>query len=139
EAAEKAAAEKASQEVAKKEAEARAQAEARAREEQQRAASAESRRQAAAAASVASATTGFYLPKFAGAQLDSQEFTPMGAERKGNADGSIPAWTGSMRGVPAGLTYRKSGDVYPDPYANDKRLFTITSANMDRYADRLSE
>jgi hypothetical protein len=73
------------------------------------------------------------------AQKLKKELTPMGAERAGNADGSIPAWTGSMRGLPEGLEYSGSGDVYPDPYGDDKLLFTITAANMDKYADKLSE
>ena len=67
------------------------------------------------------------------------ELTPMGSEKAGNADGSIPAWTGSMSGVPAGLSYMGSGDVYPDPYASDKVLYTITAQNMPKYADKLSE
>ena len=73
------------------------------------------------------------------AQKLKKELTPMGAERAGNADGTIPAWTGSMRGLPAGLKYSGSGDVYPDPYADDKVLFTITAKNMEKYADHLSE
>lgn len=67
------------------------------------------------------------------------ELTPMGAEKASNSDGSIPAWTGSMSGVPAGLSYMGSGDVYPDPYANDKILYTVTAQNMARYQDNLSE
>ncbi|MGI4983144.1 MAG: DUF1329 domain-containing protein, partial [Janthinobacterium lividum] len=30
--------------------------------------------------------------------------TPVGAERAGNADGSIPAWTGGLLTMPAGVT-----------------------------------
>lgn len=67
------------------------------------------------------------------------ELTPMGAQKSGNADGSIPAWTGTMNGVPAGLSYMGSGDVYPDPYANDKVLYTVNAQNMSRYENRLSE
>ncbi|MCY4043457.1 MAG: DUF1329 domain-containing protein [Cellvibrionales bacterium] len=67
------------------------------------------------------------------------ELTPMGAEKAGNADGSIPAWTGSMNGVPAGLSYTGSGDVYPDPYGKEKPLFIITAKNMAKYEAKLSE
>jgi hypothetical protein len=67
------------------------------------------------------------------------ELTPMGADPKANADGSIPAWTGSITGLPAGLNYQGSGSPYPDPYANEKPLFTITNANLDKYKDKLSE
>lgn len=73
------------------------------------------------------------------AKLGGEEFTTMGAEKKGNADGSIPAWIGSMTGVPAGLKYSGPGDIYPDPYADEKPLFTITAANMADYAENLSE
>lgn len=73
------------------------------------------------------------------AQLNGDKFTPMGAEKAANADGSIPAWSGSMLGLPAGLKYSGSGDVYPDPYANEKPLFTINNGNMAQYQDHLSE
>ncbi len=67
------------------------------------------------------------------------ELTAMGAQKEGNADGSIPAWTGSMDGVPAGLAYKASGDPYPDPYADDKILYTVTAQNMSQYEEVLSE
>ena len=73
------------------------------------------------------------------AKLGGDEFTPMGAEVKGNEAGTIPAWTGSMRGLPEGLEYSGPGDVYPDPYADDKPLFIITAENMEEHADKLSE
>ena len=73
------------------------------------------------------------------AKLGGAELNAMGGEKKGNADGSIPAWTGSMLGLPSGLTYAGAGSVVPDPYANEKPLFTITAANMAQYAGKLSE
>ena len=73
------------------------------------------------------------------AQKLKSELSPVGAEIAGNADGSIPAWTGKMRGLPEGLKYSGSGDVYPDPYADDKARFTITAENMEQYADKLGE
>lgn len=39
------------------------------------------------------------------------ELTPLGAERAGNADGSIPAWDGGYTKVVAGY---KPGDKRPD-------------------------
>ena len=62
--------------------------------------------------------------------------TPMGAERAGNADGSIPAWTGGYTKAPANY---KQGDPRPDPFADEKPLFSISAANMDQYADNLAE
>jgi hypothetical protein len=67
------------------------------------------------------------------------ELTPMGAQKAGNADGSIPVWKGTMSGVPAGLSYMGSGDAYPDPYASDRVLYTITARNMSGYSANLSE
>jgi hypothetical protein len=62
--------------------------------------------------------------------------TPMGAERAGNADGSIPPWTGGLT-LPA-PGYRQ-GDPRPDPYPGEQKLFTITAANFTNYASRLPE
>lgn len=134
----KALAEKTSQEASRQEAQAKAAAEAKASAEQQKAAAAEQSRQQAAKPQSSSAQASFSVSNFKGAQLDSENYTPMGAERKGNADGTIPAWTGKMRSAPRGIAFT-SGDVYLDPYANDKILFTIRANSMDKYANHLSE
>ena len=63
------------------------------------------------------------------------DLTPMGAEKAGNADGTIPAWTGGMTGPPAGIT----GEHHPDPFDSDPVEFTITAQNMAQYADKLTE
>ncbi|QFT22239.1 hypothetical protein FIV02_11725 [Pseudomonas sp. THAF187a] len=68
-----------------------------------------------------------------------QDLTPTGAEKAGNADGSIPAWTGKWLGVPPHVKFAGPGTPYPDPYAGEKPLFVITSANMARYAEHLSD
>ena len=65
------------------------------------------------------------------------ELTPLGAERAGNAEGTIPAWDGGLTGPPAGVTIMP-GDRYPDPFKEDKVQFSITSQNMDQYADKLN-
>src|SRR5580765_296738 len=61
--------------------------------------------------------------------------TPLGAEKAGNAAGTIPAWDGGITKPVAGY---KPGGYYPDPYPNDKPLFTITGANADQYKDKLT-
>ena len=61
--------------------------------------------------------------------------TPIGAEKASNKDGSIPAWDGGLVKPIAGF---KPGGHYPDPYASDKPLFTITAANAEQYKDKLS-
>lgn len=69
------------------------------------------------------------------AKLGNQ-LTPIGAEKAGNAEGTIPAWDGGLKEIPAGF---KPGDPYIDPYAGEKPLFTITQANANEYADKLTD
>ncbi|MCY1409559.1 hypothetical protein D9M71_249120 [compost metagenome] len=60
--------------------------------------------------------------------------TPLGAEKAGNADGSIPAWTGGLKPGAAPLDNGFLGD----PFASDKPLFVITAANAAQYKDKLT-
>jgi hypothetical protein len=62
--------------------------------------------------------------------------TPYGAERAGNAAGTIPAWTGGSTAPPPGY---QQGAPRPDPFAEDKPLFSITAANAAQYAAQLPE
>jgi hypothetical protein len=62
--------------------------------------------------------------------------TPFGAEKAGNAAGTIPEWTGGITQAPAG--YTTPGQHHVDPFAGDKPLFTITKANLDQYKDNLT-
>lgn len=78
------------------------------------------------------------IPGIAGAAASAQEaaelgkqLTPVGAERAGNAAGTIPAWTGGLPKQDIG----RSGN----PYAADKPLYTITAANMSQYKNILTE
>ena len=71
------------------------------------------------------------------AKLGGPDFTPMGAERKANATGTIPEWT-PLQGIPPGIAGVVSGKKYPDPYASEKPLFFISAANMDQYKDKLT-
>lgn len=64
-----------------------------------------------------------------------RDLTPLGAEKAGNADGSIPAWDGGIVTPPAGY---KPGDHHPDPFGSEQPLFTITAANASQYADKLT-
>ncbi|MCW8964053.1 MAG: DUF1329 domain-containing protein [Gammaproteobacteria bacterium] len=67
------------------------------------------------------------------------DLTPVGAEKAGNADGSIPAWDGGIKSAAdAGFPDFKSGGHHPDPYASDKMAFTIDASNMSQYADKLT-
>ena len=60
--------------------------------------------------------------------------TPLGAERAGNSDGSIPPWEG---GYPFDASY-KSASI-PNPFGKDVPLFTITPQNAAQHADKLTE
>ena len=61
-----------------------------------------------------------------------KDLTPLGSERGGNADGSIPAWTGGLSSPPAGIGYEK-GKHLPDPFAADKPLFRVSGSNAGDY------
>ena len=63
------------------------------------------------------------------------DLTTLGAEKAGNADGSIPAWDGGITAPPSGY---KVGDHHPDPFAGDQPLYTVTAANLAQYQDKLT-
>ncbi len=65
----------------------------------------------------------------------SAELTPFGAVRAGNADGSIPEWTGGIQKAPDGYT---PGMHHLDPYPADKIEYTITAANVEQYKSILT-
>lgn len=84
------------------------------------------------------------LPQFALAEVTAEEagqlgttLTEFGAEKAGNADGSIPAYTGGLTKPPAGWT--KDADRYVDPFASEKPLYSVTAKNMSQYAALLTE
>jgi hypothetical protein len=60
--------------------------------------------------------------------------TPMGAIQAGNADGTIPPWTGGL----VGTISSKPVHTRPDPFPGEKPLFIINAQNVDRYADKLA-
>jgi hypothetical protein len=64
------------------------------------------------------------------------ELTPFGAEKAGNKEGTIPAWTGGYTTPIAG---DKAGGRRGDPFKDEKPLFSITAKNMDTYADKLAD
>lgn len=70
------------------------------------------------------------------AELDGPKYTCIGAEKAGSASG-VAAYTGQWVESWPGMK-GKSG-YEPGPYANEKPQFTITAANMDKYADKLTE
>jgi hypothetical protein len=92
------------------------------------------------ASSVAAILVGIAAP--ASAKLTDAEIarlgadlTPVGAEKAGNKDGTIPAWDGGLCSAPSGWN---ASQGYTDPFASDKVLFTITKANAAQYKDKLT-
>jgi hypothetical protein len=65
-----------------------------------------------------------------------KDLTRVGAEQAGNKEGTIPAFSGGDLKAPAGW---KPGRPRPDPYANEKPLFSIDASNLDKYKDKVSE
>jgi hypothetical protein len=62
--------------------------------------------------------------------------TPIGAEKAGNKDGTIPEFTGGIKppaDFKAGSTFR------PDPFASEKPRLVITGKDMAPQADKLTE
>jgi hypothetical protein len=89
------------------------------------------------------AGVGAWLSGSAAAAVTAQEaeaigntLTEFGAEKAGNADGTIPAYTGGLKSV-AG--YTPDMDRYIDPFKDEKPLFTIDATNMAKYDDQLTE
>ncbi len=64
-----------------------------------------------------------------------KDLTPVGAIKAGNADGTIPEWTGGITRPPAGF---RAGTFHVDPFAADKPLFAITPANQKDYQAKLT-
>ncbi len=62
--------------------------------------------------------------------------TPLGSERAGNADGSIPAWTGGYTTIPDGW---QPGQAMPDFFADEQPVVVVDASNMADHANRLSE
>ncbi|MBV1788696.1 DUF1329 domain-containing protein [Marinobacterium sp. D7] len=64
------------------------------------------------------------------------ELTPLGGEKAGNADGSIPAWTG---GYTQQIPGDEPGGRRGDPFKDEAPLFTVSAQNMDQYEDKLTD
>lgn len=64
-----------------------------------------------------------------------RSLTPVGAERAGNAAGTIPAWEGGITRPPANF---RIGMFHPDPFAADRPKFSITRANLAQHRANMS-
>ena len=63
--------------------------------------------------------------------------TEFGALKAGNAEGTIPPYTGGLTTAPPG--FKPDSGFWVDPYKDEKPLFRIDAKNMQQYADKLSE
>ncbi len=67
----------------------------------------------------------------------SDPYTPVGAERGGNADGTIPAWDGGLLRQDWPAAYVDGGRLV-DPFPQDQPLFEISARNVDQFGDAVS-
>lgn len=65
-----------------------------------------------------------------------KDLTPLGAEKAGNAAGTIPAWSGADAQLPGWAPQKKRVDFWK--HKDDKPLFTIDASNVDKYAKNLT-
>ena len=72
------------------------------------------------------------------AQKLGDSLTWWGAEKAGNAEGTIPKYTGGLTEGPATTKIDDGYTVYPNPFASEKPRVVITAANMDEYRDKLT-
>ncbi|MGV8074866.1 MAG: DUF1329 domain-containing protein [Syntrophobacteraceae bacterium] len=69
-------------------------------------------------------------------QLGGDKLTAIGAEKAGNADGTIPAYTGGLPKAPA--SFDRKTQMLPNPFADEKPLYSIDAKNMEKYAEKLN-
>lgn len=62
--------------------------------------------------------------------------TPVGAEMEGNAQGTIPNWSGGLTKPPANY---KVGDHPTDPFADENPIVIINKSNLEQHQEHLSE
>jgi len=63
--------------------------------------------------------------------------TAVGAEKAGNKDGTIPAYTGGLATAPA--AFQKGSTFRVDPFADEKPRLTITAKDAAAQGDKLTE
>ncbi len=94
-------------------------------------------RWAGALLAAATAATGQAAVSPEEARALGSTLTAIGAERSGNADGSIPPYEGGLTRPPAGFV--PGSGVRPDPYADERPLFSVDAASAAAHAHRLTE
>ena len=62
--------------------------------------------------------------------------TGVGAEKAGNADNTIPSYTGGLTTAPA--SFQPGSSFRPDPYEADKPRVVVEGKNLSQYTDKLT-
>lgn len=73
------------------------------------------------------------------AQHTLAELTPWGAEVAGNAEGTIPAYTGGLPADTAPPGFKADSGRWPSPFAQEQPILRIDASNMAEHADKLTE
>jgi len=76
------------------------------------------------------------VPKDQADRLLNGDLTPMGGEKAGTKDGTIPAWTGGWTQAPP--DWKGPGTRSVDPFPEDTPKFTITADNLAQYKSQLT-
>lgn len=88
------------------------------------------------------AALGLSLPALAAVSAEEAKqlgttLTEFGAIKAGNADGTIPPYTGGLRKAPA--DFKPDSGFWTDPFKDEAPLYRIDAKNMDKYAAKLSD
>ena len=67
----------------------------------------------------------------------STTLTAVGAEKAGNKEGTIPAYTGGLTTPPA--SFKAGQGLRPNPFASEKPRFSIDAKNMAQHTGNLTE
>jgi hypothetical protein len=90
------------------------------------------------AAAIASLTTSAFASVSADeAKQLGTTLTPVGAEKAGNKDGTIPEYTGGLKEAPP--AFRKGSGIRPSPFESEKPRLVIDGKNAAQHADKLTE
>lgn len=65
--------------------------------------------------------------------------TPFGAEKAGNHNNTIPAYTGGLPANTSPPGFQPGTGRWPNPFPGEKPLYSVTGKNMGNYKDTLSE
>lgn len=91
----------------------------------------------AGAAALAAATSVHSKVTVEEARALGQSLTPTGAEKAGNADGTIPAYSGGLTKAP--VSFKPGSGIRPDPFEGEKPLFSIGANDVGKHEGKLSE